>query len=226
MGRVLLSVAHALLLLLPLLALTATGQVINRAREDGTLELLFSHPVRRQRYFLAVSGVRLAVLLIPLVGLLLGVGGAAALLFGQDIPWALLARTLLLSASLLSSLVGVGMAISTFVRNPARALLAVLLAWAAGVALLDFGLVGLMLQWRVAPAAVLLLASLNPVQAARVALLSGITPELSILGPVGFYASTRLGPGALFAVGVGWPSLLGFAAWAAALGRFRRGDLV
>ena len=41
-GRVLLSLVHALLLLLPLLALMATGQVIVSSRLDGTLELLFS----------------------------------------------------------------------------------------------------------------------------------------------------------------------------------------
>ena len=55
MGRVLMSFTHALLLLLPLLALTATSQLINRARDDGTLEMLFSHPLSRGRYFLGIT---------------------------------------------------------------------------------------------------------------------------------------------------------------------------
>ena len=58
MGRVLLSFCHALVLLLPLLALSATGQTVNRSRDDGTLELLFSHPLSRTGYFTAVTITR------------------------------------------------------------------------------------------------------------------------------------------------------------------------
>lgn len=226
MGRVLLSVANALVLVLPLLALTATGQVVNRARDDGTLELLFSHPVRRETYFLAATGVRYAVLVLPLVVLVVGMGAVAGLAFGQEIPWGFVGRTLILSASLLLAFVGIGMALSTWVRNPTRATLWVLFVWAAGVALLDFGLIGLMLQWRLNPGTVFLLAALNPVQSARVALLAGLAPDLTILGPVGFFLSTRLGPGLLLALGLGWPAVVGVGAWAAALSRFVRGDLV
>ena len=46
-GRVLVSYVHALLVLLPLMALVATGQVVNKARDDGTLEILFSQPISR-----------------------------------------------------------------------------------------------------------------------------------------------------------------------------------
>jgi ABC-2 type transport system permease protein len=226
MGRVLLSFAHALVLILPLLALTAMGQVINRARDDGTLELLFSHPVRRHTYFLTVTLLRAGVLVVPLVLLVVALGAVAALAFGQQIPWGFVARTLVLSASLLVAFLGIGAAITTWVRNPTRAMLWILFAWAAGVALLDFGLIGLMLQWRLDPRAVFLIAALNPVQAVRVALLAGITPELSVLGPVGFFLSTRLGPSALLAIGIGWPLLVGVGAGWAALGRFVRGDLV
>ncbi len=51
---------HALVLLLPLLALTATGQVVNRARDDGTLELLFSQPIRREAFYFAAVTARRA----------------------------------------------------------------------------------------------------------------------------------------------------------------------
>jgi hypothetical protein len=43
---------------------------------------------------------------------------------------------------------------------------------------------------------------------------------------VGFYLAHRIGAGALYALGVVWPLVLGLAAWGAALVRFRRGDLV
>lgn len=226
MGRVLLSFSHALLLLLPLLALTATGQVVNRAREDGTLELLFSLPVRRGTFFVAVSATRYLALVLPLAALMLGMGVLARVAFGQDVPWYYLGRAIAISAALLLAFVGVGTAIGAMVRSPARAMLAVLLAWALGVALLDFALVGLMLRLRLQPETVFLLAAVNPVEAARVALLSAAEPELSVLGPVGFWLVNRLGGPAMFAAGLVWPSLVGLLSWGAALGSFRRKDIV
>ena len=59
-GRVLLSLCHGLVFLLPLLALAATVQAIGGAREDGTLELILSMPVRRSAYLAAVSVCRYA----------------------------------------------------------------------------------------------------------------------------------------------------------------------
>jgi len=69
LGRVLFSLCHTLVLLLPLVALVATGQVVNRARDEGTLELLMSQPIRRERYLIALLAVRLGALVLPLVGL-------------------------------------------------------------------------------------------------------------------------------------------------------------
>src|SRR5690606_15330254 len=47
LGRVLFSLCHALVLVLPLLALLATVQAVNRARDDGSLELFLSQPIGR-----------------------------------------------------------------------------------------------------------------------------------------------------------------------------------
>ena len=70
------------------------------------------------------------------------------------------------------------------------------------------------------------LALLNPVQAARMALLSAGDPDLSALGPVGFFVATRVGAGVLLALGVAWPLVTGFASWLLAYVRFTRGDVV
>lgn len=226
MGRVVLSLTHALLLLLPLLALTSTGQVINRARDDGTLELLFTHPLRRSAWFIGVSLVRLVMLIVPLALLLLGLSLYGQVVMHQQVPWGFVWRSVAICSALLLAFAGVGIAISTLVRHPARATVAIILAWALGIALLDFGLIGMMLRWRLNPHAVFLLASMNPVQCARMALLSGLSPDLATLGPVGFYLSTRVGGDKLFLLGVGWPLALGAGMWLWALARFRRGDLV
>lgn len=226
MGRVLLAFSHALVLLLPLLGLVATGQVVNRARDEGALELLFSHPIGRGTWFAAVSAVRLGVLALPLVVLMpaLALFGLGA--FGQAVEWGFLLRSLCASVGLLAVAVATGLAISVFVRNQARAMTTVLLTWALGVALVDFALIGLMLQWRLPPEAVFALAALNPVQDARLALLSAAEPELATLGPVGFFLAERIGPTGLLWLGVGWPLLLAALLWVIALRRFRAGDLV
>ena len=226
MGRVLMSFTHALLLLLPLLALTATSQLINRARDDGTLEMLFSHPLSRGRYFLGITLVRYALLLGPLLLLVLLLCVLGRLLLRQAIPWAFLGRALAISASLLWVFVGLGLLISTVVRNQARAMMYVLLAFGLGVALLDFGVIGLLLKWRLHAATLFVICAANPVQAARMALLSAAEPELGTLGPVGFFLSSRIGENALFALGTLWPVALGSLLWWVASRHFRRSDLV
>lgn len=226
MGRVLMSLCHTLLLILPLLALTATSQVINGARDSGALELLFSHPFSRRGYFVAVSVVRYLAVLAPLVGLVLALAVYGWFALGEAVPWRFIARATALCAALLWAFVGCGIMISTLVRNQAKALTYMLLAWAAGVALLDFALVGVMLQWRLAPQGVFLLAALNPVEAARIALLSAVEPELSVLGPVGFYLANRVGATALLALGIGWPLAVGSLLWFVGFSRFRSGDLL
>lgn len=224
MGRVLLAFSHGLVLVLPLLALTATGPVVNRARDDGSLELLLTQPIRRSAWLIGVTFTRFAVLLVPLALLFVAMG-VLGQMRGQEIPWSFLFRVLVISAALIWAFVGIGMAISVFVRNQARATTYVVLTWALAVALLDVGLVSMMLRWRLDPHAVFTIASLNPVQDARLALLSSLEPDLGTLGPVGFYLSTRIGQGALFLLGVAWPALLGTIAWSIGLLGFRRCDI-
>lgn len=226
MGRVLFSLCHALVLLLPLVALAVTGQVVNRARDDGTLELWMSQPIRRTSYFAAVALVRYLALVLPLLALLAGLALLARIAYAEPVPWGLLGRASAVSACLLWAFVALGLATSVRVRSPARAMTYVILFWAAAVALVDFALIGMMLTWRLQPAAVFLLAALNPVQSARLALLSAAEPDLATLGPVGFFLANRFGPTALFGLGVVWPALFGAGACALGLRWFRRGDIV
>lgn len=226
MGRALMSWSHALLFLLPLLALSATGQVVNSARDDGSLELLLSNPVSRAAYFLGTSLVRVLALVLPLLVAMPVMALFGTLAFGQQVPWGFLVRGMAVSTSLLLCFVAIGLLISVMVRNQAKALMLTILVWIAGVALIDFGLVGVMLQWELPPQAVFALAVLNPVQCARLALLSAAQPELSTFGPVGFFLANRIGANGLLLLGLGWPLLLGVTAWVWSLASFRRRDLV
>ena len=226
LGRVLFSLCHTLVLLLPLVALVATGQVVNRARDEGTLELLMSQPIRRDRYLIALLAVRFAALTAPLLLLFALLALAGAAWTGAGAAAGIASRASALCAALLFAFTSFGLLISVRVRSPARANAYVILCWLAGVALLDFALIGAMLRWHLQPRAVLLLAALNPVQDARLALLSSGGIDLETLGPVGFYLVQTLGANGLFALGVCWPVALGAASFALALRAFRRGDLV
>jgi len=225
-GRLLISFTHALLMLLPLLAIAATGTTLNRARENGTLELLLGHPVTPAGFYDAVTLVRLGLLLLPLVVLLVLLPFGTSALFGGAVPWSTIARTLVVATALTWAFVGIGMALSAYVGDTARAAILGLLAWAAAVALLDFALIGILLEWRLEPLALFVVAAANPVQSARMALLSGLDPELGTYGPLGFFLAQRIGSTGLFLVGAGWPALLGTLAWLAGRRRFRDGDLV
>ena len=225
-GRVLLAFSHALVLLLPLLALSATAQVINGARATGALELLLSQPISRWDYFVAITLVRLALLVVPLVVVTLGIALVANTALQQAIPWGFLGRALACSTTLLVAFVGIGLLVTTLAYSQAKAAIAVLVIWLASVALLDFGLAGMMLQWRLPAHLVFAVAAANPVETSRLALISSADPQLALLGPVGFYLATRLGQSWLLVVGLAWPSLVGLGSWALAGHIFRRGDAV
>lgn len=226
MGRVMFSFSHALVVVLPLMALAATGQVIGQARSGGTLEFLFSNPLSRRTYFIAATSVRLLLLAGPMFL----VFGVCALLskffFNEALDVAFLARTLAVCTAELIAFTGIGMLVSASVRHPARTLIWILLVWATSVALLDLALIGLLLEWRLDPKSVFLLAALNPVQDARLALLAGGNPELATLGPVGFFIANRLGNASLLAIGLIWPLVVGITCWWAGLRSFRRHDLL
>lgn len=225
-GRVLLSFIHLLVLVLPLLALTATGQVVGQARDEGALEFLLTLPISRRAYLGAVTLVRYLALLGPLLLLMLAMAFIGGVVLRQGVDGRFVGRVIALSASLTWAFVGIGLFISVHVRQQAKAMVSLLLAWVLAVVLLDFALVGMMLAWRLNAGAVFVLAALNPVQCARMALLVTADPDLAVLGPVGFFLATRIGATGLLALGLAWPTLVGTFAWIFAARRFCRADVV
>ncbi len=222
LSRVVLNVSNAVVIVLPLVALVATSQTIVRARTTGFFELFLAQPCKRSDWFAAVLASRVTVIAGPLIGLLLItlLAGAEERTLGP-----LVARSALVAFALVWAFVGVGLWVSAAARTPERAIVYALLAWLGASALHDFALIGLLLKTRIAPSAVFALAAMNPVEAARLAILTGIDPDLSVLGPVGFWLSNALGPRWTLLVGVGWPMALGsVCAWAAQR-RLRRADL-
>jgi hypothetical protein len=58
------------------------------------------------------------------------------------------------------------------------------------------------------------------------ALLVSADPDLSTLGPVGFFLVHRVGAVALYVLGLVWPVCVGFVSWGVAARSFCRRDVV
>ena len=227
LSRVVLNMANAVVLAVPLVALVATSQAVVRARQSGFFELMLSQPVRRSDWLTSIVLSRLVVVIGPLVVIFVGALVAGPFIEAADKPLVpVVLRSLVTTASLAWAFIGIGLWISSVARSPERATILSLVAWLAASALHDFALVGALLRFKLAPSVVFTLAALNPAEATRIAILSGVDPELSVLGPVGFWLANTLGPRMALGIGVVWPVLLGsFALWRAER-RLARSDLV
>jgi ABC-2 type transport system permease protein len=227
LSRVILNLANAVTLAVPLVALIATSQCVVRARQSGFFELILSEPIGRQTWFASAVASRFTLVVGPLALLCVGTLAAGTMIDptdGQLLPIVL--RCLATTAALAWAFTGVGLWISSATRSPERATVLALVAWLAASALHDFALVGVLLQFKLSPAVVFALAALNPAESTRIAILSGVDPDLSTLGPVGFWLSNALGARVAILVGVGWPALLGtWALWRASA-RLAKSDLV
>lgn len=226
LSRVLLNVTSSLIVVCPLLVLIGTHSAVVRARSSGFCELMLSQPVQRSTWFFALLASRLLILVGPFVLLLLACGGAS--LFLQADPGLLLVaiKSLAVCAALVFSFVGIGLFISAAASTTERAMVWALLAFVATSALHDVLLITTLLRSSLPPQLVFALAALNPSEAARVGILASVDPELSVLGPVGFWLANTLGPTLALGVAVAWPALLGLLTTLAALRRTQRIDLV
>lgn len=226
MNRVLFSLFHGLLFFLPLLALISTSTSVNQSRENGTLEFMFSHPISKPLFLTSTLLVRYLVLILPLIGLSFGAWIFGILLFGESIKVSFFLKMILISSTLIWAFSTIGLFISVSLRHQARALLAMLFIWMGSICLIDLGLIGLLLKWSFPPHLVFFLASLNPLEMSRMALLSSMDAELSVLGPVGFYVANEFSPAVLLLAALGYPVFLGGFFWFLAQRKFLKKDII
>lgn len=224
--RVLLNLANAVLLLFPLLVLVATHGALVRARTTGFCELMLTQPVKRSTWFAALLTSRLLVLVGPLFVLLLGCFLAAAFLEPEPGLAFVAFKSLAVCTSLVFAFVGAGLYISARAKNVERALVWALLLFVFTAALHDVLLITVLLRTSLPPQVVFALSVFNPSEAARVGLLSSVDPELSVLGPVGFWLANALGPTWALALAVVWPLSLGLLGCWRALRRTQTMDLI
>ncbi len=195
-GRTAAGLLNLVLLVVPLMGLTAGAQAIAGERERGTLGYLLAQPVTRAEVFLGkLAGLALALFLAVLVsfgltGLLLAARGVP-LHAGGYLLFALLTELLaLVSLSL-------GCLISALVSRTQAALGNVIFLWLALVFLGDLGLMGSAAVLQVGIRPIFYLSLFNPLQVFRVAAIALLQPSLDVLGPVGHFATDTLGSGLL-----------------------------
>jgi len=141
------------------------GQVRYRCDKAGIVHCTIGkasfQPAALRENLIALLAVRLGALVLPLVGLFVLLAIAGAAWSGAGAAAGIASRASALCAALLFAFTSFGLLISVRVRSPARANAYVILCWLAGVALVDFALIGAMLRWHLQPRAVLLLAALK-----------------------------------------------------------------
>lgn len=216
LSRVILNLSNAVLVSFPLVVLVGTHAAVVRARTSGFFECFLAQPTTRGDWFVGLLLSRVVVLLGPLVLVLAGMAVASALLEPEPGLAAVAARCIAVVVSLVSCFMGLGLLVSARARTPERAVVLALGVWVITAALHDVALITLMLRVPISPKWIFLLSAVNPTEAARIGLLTSVDPDLSVLGPVGFWLANQLGPTVSLVVAITWPLLLGtLAAWRA-----------
>lgn len=192
-GRTAAGLVNLVLLVVPLMGLTAGAQAVAQERERGTLAYLLAHPVTREevlagKFLGLVAALALSLALsFGALGLALGATGTGV----GALPFAgFVGLTLLLGLVSLA----LGFMISVLAARTAVALGGAVFVWLGLVFAGDLGLMSSAVLFRLGIRALFLSAFLNPLQTFKVAAVALLHPTLDVLGPVGLYAVDTLGP--------------------------------
>jgi len=191
-GRTAAGLLNLIMLVVPLMALTAGAGSIAGERERGTLLYLLAQPVSRTQVLL---GKHLGLSAALVCSLCIGFGVSAGVLawraggVGIDAFVMLIAATALLAVAMLS----VGMLISVVSRRTSVATGLALFTWLALVFVSDLGLMASSVVFKLRVQEIFGLAALNPLQSFKMVVIVNMNASLDVLGPVGAYASQTLG---------------------------------
>ncbi len=191
-GRTAAGLLNLIMLVVPLMALTAGAGSIAGERERGTLLYLLAQPVSRTQVLL---GKYLGLAAALLCSLCIGFGVSAGVLawraggVGVGAFAMLTAYTAMLALAMLS----LGMLISVVSRRTGVATGIGLFVWLALVFVSDLGLMASSVLFKLRVQEIFGLATVNPLQSFKMAVIVNMNASLDVLGPVGAYASHTLG---------------------------------
>lgn len=191
-GRTSAGLINLVLLVVPLMALSAGAGAIASDRERGMLQYLMAQPVTRAEI---VLGKYVGLALALLACLCLGIGGCATILAIKGMPTRpgeIMGLTGL-SFALALGMLSVGMLISVLARKSSVAVGTAIFSWLLLVFVTDLGLMAGAVALRLRVEQLFALSLFNPLQVFKMWSLHAIDSTLDVLGPAGLYASEEFG---------------------------------
>lgn len=191
-GRTTAGLINLVLLVVPLMALTAGAASIASDRERGMLQFVLAQPVFRIELllgkYLGLGGALLACICLGLgvCSLILAIRGLRA--DPMSMVW-LAGQSFLLALSMLS----VGMLISTVARKSSVAVGTAIFVWLVLVFLTDLALMAGAIALRLRIEELFALSLVNPMQVFKMWSLHAVDASLDVLGPAGLYAVDEYG---------------------------------
>lgn len=191
-GRTSAGLINLAAMIVPLMGLLMGALAIAGEREQGTLLTLLAQPVTTTEVLLG----KFAGLAAALSGALLCGFGLSGIVIARYGGLAQLGGYLVLIAfAFLLALIflGLGLWLSVGLPRASVAISVALISWLAVVIFSDLGVMGLAVFLRLAPAQLLALVLLNPLQVFKLAAMQMLQGNLELLGPVGVYAAEVFG---------------------------------
>lgn len=191
-GRTSAGLVNIVLLVVPLMALTAGAASIASDRERGMLTYVFAQPVSRLEVllgkYLGLAGTLLACLC-------LGLGACAVILAckGSATRPSSLVWMAALSFALALGMLSLGMLISTMARKASVAVGIAIFVWLTLVFVSDLALMAGAVALRLRIEELFALALINPLQVFKMWSLYAVDATLDVLGPAGLYATEEYG---------------------------------
>jgi Cu-processing system permease protein len=187
-GRTSAGLVNLVLLVVPLMALTAGAGAIASDRERGMLQYLLAQPVSR---FEVVVGKYVGIAVALFAALCLGLGTCACILAAKGVPTppeSILWLTAL-SMSLALGMLSCGMLISVLARKSSIAVGTAIFVWLLLVFVTDLGLMAGAVALRLRVEELFALSLVNPLQVFKMWSLLASDASLDVLGPAGLYAT-------------------------------------
>lgn len=191
-GKTAAGLLNLIMLVVPLMALTAGAGTIAGERERGTLLYLVAQPVSRAEIFLGkFIGLALALWCALLFGF--GLSAIALAIRTGAVGIGAFATLVGVTCALACSMLAVGMLVSALSRRSGVATGVSLFAWLVLVFVSDLGLMASSLIFRLRVQEVFALAIVNPLQAFKMSVVIAMNGSLDVLGPVGVYSTQAFG---------------------------------
>lgn len=191
-GRTAAGLLNLIMLVVPLMALTAGAGSIAGERERGTLLYVLAQPVSRTQVLLG-KYLGLTAALVCSLGIGFGVSAGVLAWRVGGVGVGAFAMLVTFTALLAVAMLSVGMLVSVISRRTSVATGVALFVWLSLVFVSDLGLMASSVIFKLRVQEIFGLATLNPLQSFKMVVIVNMNASLDVLGPVGAYASRALG---------------------------------